>query len=319
MAEERSSDGEAGRRLRMVLGYDGSGFSGLAPNPGQRTVGGALVEALALIGGSTAGPVGGLRMAGRTDRGVHARAQVVDVALDEETWSRLHGRSRGAPWEVALSRALGRLLAPEVALRSVDVSPPGFDPRRSALARLYRYAIWQGGPEPLLDRRVWVIGRRLEPRLVWLAADALIGEQDFSALCRRPPGHSGPIVRHLRRVEVAFVGADLAVVTVEADSFCQQMVRSLVASLVAAGTGRVRPGDLRGLLAGGERNRLPAPAPPWGLCFWEAKYAPRFGPDTNGIGPVLPWALAGDPGLPSDEERREEPGRWGGATGSLPH
>lgn len=278
-------------RLRLVLGYDGSGFSGLAPNRGRRTVGGSVVDAIQLVAGPEVGAVGPLRMAGRTDAGVHARAQVVDVALSEAGWARIERRGRGGPWEPALARSLGKLLAPEVIVRSVDRSPPGFDPRRSALRRRYRYAIWQGSREPLLDGRVWTVRTTLERRLVWLAADALLGERDFSALCRRPPGHVGPVVRHLRRVEIGFCGSALAIVTVEADSFCHQMVRSLVAALAAAGAGALRPGELSCLVASGDRSRLPPPAPAAGLCFWQVDYPPGQGPEPGSIGPVLPWAL----------------------------
>jgi len=291
-AQESAEGGDALPRLRLVLGYDGSRFSGLAPNRDRRTVGGAVLEAISTVVGPDGEAPGPLRMAGRTDAGVHARAQVVDVGLGARAWERIARRGRGGPWEPALARSLGKLLAPEIAIRSVDVSPPGFDPRRSALGRRYRYAIWQGSPEPLLHGRAWAVGATLERRLVWLAADALLGERDFSALCRRPPGHVGPVVRRLRGIEVAFSGPKLAVVMVEADSFCHQMVRSLVAVLVAAGSLRLPPGEISGLLASGDRSGLPSPAPADGLCFWEVDYPPGQGPDPGPIGPVLPWALA---------------------------
>lgn len=291
MPELAVADDLPPKRLRLVIGYDGSGCSGLAPDRGRRTVGGMVLEAIELVTGAPRGTIGPLRMAGRTDAGVHARAQVVDVALSEAAWGRIERRGRGGPWEPALARALGKLLAPRVVVRAVDVSPPGFDPRRSALRRRYRYAIWQGWPEPLLEGRVWAVGRTLERRLVWLAADALLGERDFSALCRRPRGQHGPLVRRLRRIDVAFIGSALAIVTVEADAFCHQMVRSLVAALAAAGAGRLPPGELMGRIASGDRCQLPSPAPAAGLCFWEADYPPGEGPEPDPIGPILPWGL----------------------------
>jgi tRNA pseudouridine38-40 synthase len=160
-------------RLRLLVAYDGAGFRGFAAQPGQRTVAGELAGAL-----STAlrQPVE-LTCAGRTDAGVHAAGQVVhtDVVGPVDT--------------VSLVKAVNAMLGPAVVLRSAAVAPPGFDARRSARARLYRYLILQGdSPDPLLAPLAWYVRDRLDMRAMAAGADSLLGEHDFRAFCRRPPG-----------------------------------------------------------------------------------------------------------------------------------
>src|SRR5215467_1492280 len=124
-----SSSGTA-VRLRLDLGYDGSDFHGWASQPGLRTVQGelerCLVHALALD------ELPSLTVAGRTDAGVHARGQVVHLDVPEQTW---------AAAEATALRRLIRLAAPDILVRSIEVAPPGFDARFSAIWRRYTYRV----------------------------------------------------------------------------------------------------------------------------------------------------------------------------------
>jgi tRNA pseudouridine38-40 synthase len=168
----------------MVLAYDGSGFHGFARQPGQRTVAGELARAISKF--SRHGVE--LVCAGRTDSGVHAHGQVVhtdlapSVDLDD------------------LKRSVNRQLAPAIVLRSVERAPAGFDARRSALSRSYRYLVFQAAePDPLLSTAAWHVPDPLDLRMMRAASDGLIGEHDFSAFCRKPPGHpeGAPITRRV--------------------------------------------------------------------------------------------------------------------------
>src|SRR5262249_56406403 len=112
-------------RLRMLLAYHGAGFHGFALQPGVPTVGGALAGALERHLRHTVE----LTCAGRTDAGVHAWGQVVSF------------EARADVDPAALQRATNRALHPHVVVRAVEAAPPGFDARRSATGRRYRYTV----------------------------------------------------------------------------------------------------------------------------------------------------------------------------------
>ena len=214
-----------------------------------------------------------LTCAGRTDAGVHARGQVVHVDLPP------------VPFDgVGLSRALNRQLAPSiVVLRAVEV-PDEFDARRSALARCYRYLVWNAPtPDPLLDPVVWHVRDDLDLRAMEAASDVLLGTHDFRSFCRRKPGTSPeePIMRRVTRAkwfleegrDLDDIGAGrLLRFEIEANSFCHQMVRSLVGSLVEVGRGRANAATLLERLRANSRHRAADPAPAQGLCLVSVDY-----------------------------------------------
>jgi tRNA pseudouridine38-40 synthase len=255
-------------RLRLVVAYDGSGFRGFAAQPGQRTVAGELARAL-----STAlrQPVD-LSCAGRTDAGVHATGQVV------------HTDVVGPVDATSLVRAVNAMLQPAVVVRSAVVAEARFDARRSARARRYRYLILQGeGPDPLLAPMAWHVRDALDIRSMAAGADALLGEHDFRAFCRRPPGTAPgePIRRRVletswRHEPWAPGGLDpdarLLRFDIAAQSFCHQMVRSIVGTLTDVGRGRRRAADVTWMLASGDRSQGVTLAPPHGLCLLSVDY-----------------------------------------------
>ena len=175
------------RTIRLTLAYDGTDFRGFARQRGLRTVQGELEGALARI----LGTVPGLSVAGRTDAGVHARGQVVSFGVPPALLGRVD--------PARLQRALNGLLAPEVVVVRAAWAPPGFDARRSARAREYRYRIDVGPlPDPFTARYVW--HRPGDPSLARMRAAArhLVGEHDFASFCRRP--EAGGTVRRLERL-----------------------------------------------------------------------------------------------------------------------
>jgi tRNA pseudouridine38-40 synthase len=250
-------------RVRMTVAYDGSGFHGFAPNPGVRTVGGTLGDA---IGKVTRAPVE-LTCAGRTDTGVHAWGQVVSFDLPAD-------RLDPEP----LARSLNRLLAPAIVVRDLGPAPDDFDARRSAVGRTYRYTIVNRPlADPFLSRVAWHVAGPLAIELLRLGCDPLVGEHDFSAFCRRPRRRGGAggevsLVRHVRRAGWTDLGDGVLRFEIEADAFCHQMVRSVVGSLVDVGLARKHAGELLGILAGQDRSRASALAPPQGLCLWSVSY-----------------------------------------------
>jgi tRNA pseudouridine38-40 synthase len=213
-----------------------------------------------------------LTCAGRTDAGVHARGQVVHVDVDASVEPQ------------RLANAVNAMLGPAVAVRHAVAVPDTFDARRDARARRYRYLVYEAGaPDPLLAPVAWHVKHDLDLRAMVAAADALLGSHDFRAFCRRPPGTSAeePIVRRVldaRWDQVALDpalsrdGARLLRFGIEAQSFCHQMVRSIVGMLVDVGRGRFRASDVVWRLSAGTRESGSDIAPPHGLCLMAVDY-----------------------------------------------
>ena len=256
-------------RLRMTVAYDGAGFRGFAAQPGQRTVAGVLAEAIATVVGH---PVE-LVCAGRTDAGVHATGQVV------------HADVRPHVDLARLQRSVNTMVGPQVVVRDLSPAPEGFDARRSARARRYRYLIHEAAvPDPLLAPTSWHVVGPLDLRAMQSAADAVLGEHDFRAFCRRVPGTAPgtPIVRRVLDTAVGLApiapgdlgpSARLVRFDVVATSFCHQMVRSLAGVLVEVGRGRRRVADITWMLQEGDRAHAGGViAPPQGLCLLSVDY-----------------------------------------------
>jgi tRNA pseudouridine38-40 synthase len=248
----------------MQVAYDGTGFRGFAAQRGVKTVGGSLIDAIGKVLGH---PIE-LTCAGRTDAGVHAWGQV--VSFD----------AAGTPSTVdleALQRSLNKMLGPAIAVRSVGPAPEGFDARRSATGRAYRYTVLnRPEPDPFLARTAWLVEAPLDLRAMQLACDPLFGEHDFSAFCRRPDEQAS-LVRRVTDARWLDLGEGILRFDIEASAFCHQMVRSVVGLLVGVGLGRKRAGDVAGILRSKERSHAGQPAPPHGLCLWAVRY-PGFSP-----------------------------------------
>lgn len=262
-------------RLRLDLGYDGSGFSGWARQPGLRTVQGEIEQAIGRILRLDA-PT--LTVAGRTDAGVHARGQVAHLDVSAEALTELDGNRPGPLGTeerlAVLVRRLGGVLAPDVRVFRVLVAPEGFDARFSALSRRYAYRVSDrpGGGDPLRRHEVLWHNRPLDLDALNAAASRLIGEHDFAAFCKKREGAT--TIRELQRLDWAREPDGTLVATVVADAFCHSMVRALVGSLLAVGDGR-RPVEWPGqVLVSGVRDSGVHVAPARGLCLEEVRYPP---------------------------------------------
>ncbi|MFY1687964.1 tRNA pseudouridine(38-40) synthase TruA [Plantactinospora sp. WMMB782] len=254
MDEERT-------RVRLDVAYDGGDFSGWAVQPGRRTVAGVLVEALTRIVGPDR--VSGLTVAGRTDAGVHASGQVCHLDLPGPVWRQSAG---------TLLRRLAAVLPPDVRVRAVTEVPVEFDARFSATFRRYEYRVTDAphGAEPLRRHDVLAWPRPLDLAALNGAAAGLVGEHDFAAYCRRK--ENATTVRELTRLDWRREPDGVLVATVQADAFCQSMVRSLVGAMLVAGDGR-RPVDWPGgLLGRRERASEVSVAPPHGLILVAVGY-----------------------------------------------
>ena len=257
-------------RLRLDVSYDGTDFSGWAAQPDRRTVAGVLSEALGRLVGPSI-PLG-LTVAGRTDAGVHATGQVCHIDLPAAAYVAL---------EASLVRRLAALMPPDARVRAVTRVPATFDARFSATFRRYEYRVSDApwGPEPLRrhDTLGWV--RPLDLDRLRAAAAGLIGVHDFAAYCKRK--EHATTVRAITRLDWRRAADGVAVATVEADAFCQAMVRGLVGAMLTVGDGRRDPDWPAGLLSLRERSSEVTVAPAHGLTLVavgypaESQYAQR--------------------------------------------
>jgi tRNA pseudouridine38-40 synthase len=235
----------------LTVAYDGQPFSGFARQPEERTIAGELDGAVRAID-----PKGSLvRGASRTDAGVHARGQRVafDTMLDIP--------ARG--WALSLARHLPR----EIAIVRAARVAPGYEPRKRALKKIYRYHLYESPlRDPFLAGRAWRVPHRLNHSLMHEAAQLLVGEHDFRAY-RAAGDPREDTVRNIFRIEVRTDRSDqrLSDVTVEGDRFMYRMVRIIVGALVDVGRGRLSPSALSSALESGRRGDLGVTAPADGL------------------------------------------------------
>lgn len=250
------------RPFLAVIQYDGGGFAGWQRQPVDRTVQAEFEAVLERLMGHKTTATG----AGRTDAGVHALGQAVSFA----------GSERWVSQPSELRRALNALLPRDVWVRQVHLMRPGFDARRSASARRYRYLIGtdEAAASPFRRPYEWALGHALDVGALECAAAALVGEHSFRGLAA-----AGANTTHYRcRVALArwaprADGAGM-MFTVEADRFLHHMVRFIVGTMVDIALGRRPAPDFPRLLAATDNLAASPPAPPQGLYLEAVQYSP---------------------------------------------
>jgi tRNA pseudouridine38-40 synthase len=244
------------KNFKLTIEYDGTRFHGWQIQKADPTIQAAIEKALATITGQ---PVR-LNGAGRTDAGVHAVGQVANF----------HSETRLGAGE--LHRGLNSLLPPDIVIRACHVVNAAFHARFDARGKLYRYRIFnQPVPNAIGRQYEWFIRHPLDASAMRAALNQFVGRHDFSAF----EGAGSPRAHSIRTV----TAADLSVgpqgrleITIAADGFLRYMVRNLVGTAVAVGSGKSAVSDVSGILASGDRSQAAPTAPPHGLCLVEVTY-----------------------------------------------
>jgi tRNA pseudouridine38-40 synthase len=244
------------RRLRIELAYDGTNFSGWAVQPDRRTVQACIEEALSKIARISVETI----VAGRTDAGVHATGQVIHVDVPESLVLE------------DLGYKLNRILDEDVRINNIEIAPPAFHARFSALRRYYEYRILDENKviQPLarLNTASWY--RPLDVDVMNHASALLLGTHDYAAFCKFREG--GTTIRTLETYQWRRDREGYLVADVVADAFCYSMVRNLVGAIVCVADGRKDPEWISTLLENKERVSDSLVFPARGLTLYKVDY-----------------------------------------------
>ena len=255
--------------IKVVLEYDGTGFSGWQQQAARRTVEGELKCALEELTGKRITVYG----AGRTDAGAHALGQVVNFRLPE-----------GSIAESRLVAALNAKLPADVSALSAAAVPDQFHARYAAIGRRYRYRYLDRPARPALERnRCWHVPGPLSERAMGEAAGALVGRHDWTSFCSA----SEPATSRTRTMRAATVrrSGEFVELELEAEGFLRGLARGIAGALAEVGSARREPAWVGELLASRDRKRASADlvktAPAGGLTLLEVIYRPESQEETS--------------------------------------
>ncbi len=244
-------------RLALIVEYEGTDYHGFQYQVDAPSIQGELEKAIARLTGEKPRVVG----AGRTDAGVHAKGQVAAFKT-----------SSGYPPETFV-KALNFYLPEEVAVRAAYQVHEGFDPRREALSRTYRYTILNSPtPSPLSRRTAYLEAATLDMGAMQRVARLLVGRHDFSRFAGPMEDSNASTEREIYSTSVTKEG-DVITFDVEGSSFLPHQVRRMTGALVDLGRGALTMDDIRAMIDGGPCEAVAHSLPPRGLCLMAVTYA----------------------------------------------
>jgi tRNA pseudouridine38-40 synthase len=250
---------------KLTLAYDGTDFHGWQIQPGLITIQGELASAIERVTSEWVLPQG----SGRTDAGVHARAQVASFEL-----------AAPIPPENLL-RALNRTLPSAIRIFAAAHAAPDFHARRSVRAKTYRYRIFRGEIcPPWITRYVYALNWPLNVEEMQQAASLIIGEHDFTSFAASDPDLAhrqdslDPPPDNVRTIFSScwIEETDLLTYNVRGNGFLHHMVRNLVGTFLDVGRGHIQPDEITAILNRRSRSAAGATAPARGLFLDSVEY-----------------------------------------------
>jgi tRNA pseudouridine38-40 synthase len=245
------------QRLKLIVSYDGSHFSGWQSQKHGNTVQDHLERAFQQVIGSRVR----LHGAGRTDAGVHALAQVAHIDLESN-------RLSASQWTAALNGGL----PPQLRVLRCHRVLNDFHARFSAKGKVYEYRIWSGPILPPLHYgRVWHLPRQLDFTVMKAAAAKFVGRHDFAGFAANRGHPERDTVRTIRSVAVSRSGF-LWKIQFDGDGFLYKMVRLIVGALTDCASGRLKLQELKARIERSENFRTRLAAPAEGLYLIRVRY-----------------------------------------------
>ncbi|PWU67441.1 tRNA pseudouridine(38-40) synthase TruA [Gracilibacillus dipsosauri] len=247
-------------RLKAIISYDGTYFSGFQIQPKGRTVQGVLESKLAKM--HKGKPIR-IVASGRTDQGVHAVGQVIHfdspLQIPEGNWK----------------KALNTMLPDDILVKEVQQVSPDFHARFDVETKEYRYFILQDEEMNLFQRHYeYFVREALDLEAMQQACQYLMGTHDFTSFCAANTNVKGEKVRTITNASFEKTGNRL-VFRIRGNGFLYNMVRILVGTLLEIGKGKRTVEDLSTILEAKDRSKAGKTAPPHGLYLWEVNYGNR--------------------------------------------
>lgn len=248
------------RNVKAIVEYDGTDYKGWQRQDNGPSVQAEVERAIQHITRTETT----VRVAGRTDAGVHARGQVFNFRT-ESTLS-----------TYKLAAGLNAVLPKSISIHDMFDVPESFDSKRDSLWKRYRYSIYQAPQRAAHDARfAWHKTPPLDLNAMKAASEHLLGEQDFESF-RAVGCQAEHAIRHMMRIDieqhVRAPSGVLVTITYQANAFVQHMCRILSGTLVEVGLGKRSPQSVHHTLLARDRKQAGMTAPPHGLCLLEVRY-----------------------------------------------
>ncbi|MBN2713047.1 MAG: tRNA pseudouridine(38-40) synthase TruA [Planctomycetes bacterium] len=245
------------RLIKITIEYDGTGYVGWQVQPNGPTVQEEVEKALKMLTDEDIR----VRSASRTDSGVHALGQVATFYTESSI-----------PAE-KFAHAITSRLPKDIAVRSSEEAPDGFDPRHGAKRKLYRYRIATGPIRPALERRyLWHVKWPVDTEEMIKAAAYFTGTHNFTSFSNQECNtEDSDNTRTIDRSELIVTG-DRITYEIEGRSFLYNMVRNITGTLVDVGLGNLKAGDIPAIFEAKDRQKAGQGAPACGLCLMWIKY-----------------------------------------------
>jgi len=244
------------KNIRLILGYDGTGYHGWQRQKNGLTIQEAIEENLKIILGEPVIVIG----SGRTDAGVHALHQVCNFKTTSDI----------AP--ESLRRGLNSLLKDDIFIFKAEYVPDEFHSRYSVRSKSYEYRIWNRREKNIFLRHyTWHVRERLEMDKMRECLSLLAGRHDFSSFRSTGSDNLNP-VREMIRTDVSCDEEGLAIFVFEADGFLRHMVRNIVGTIVDVGKGKITLDEFAQIFSSLDRKKAGIKVPPQGLFLTMVNY-----------------------------------------------
>ena len=242
--------------FRMTLCYDGSRYNGWQR---QGNTHNTIQEKLETVLGAVLGQPVEVAGSGRTDAGVHARAQTASFRAKTDL----------TPDE--LLKALRARLPGDIGVLDLTEAPPRFHARLSCKGKTYVYRVWNSETPNVFERKyVYALPQPLDLAAMRRAAEALCGTHDYTSFCANRHMKKSA-VRTVERIDVERIGGEVRL-AFSGDGFLYHMVRILTGTLLEVGLGERSAAEMADILAAKDRAAAGKTAPAQGLILWETRY-----------------------------------------------